>query len=1143
MIMSRKLQDSCSKWLLTVTAICFAVVLVTAAAARAEIVVHYAFSTDASDAVGNNATTPVGTLINGATVTGGSLVLDGTDDYVDLGNGIGYSIEPLLTGSCSIETWVTWSGTGNLNQMIFDFGNGIDPGTLLPYSQMYLSPNNGTADPGNLTYALEPVVTKTNGALVAPGPQATTTAHIVITYNATRADIATKTMYVNGVPVAVHVPSGAGTPFPSSLTSMLNYFGKDQGDDPNLAPVSGIPAIFMGGSISDFRIWNNTLSAADVLAHYNNPAGADALAVWNKSSGNFSEAAKWDTGIVPGVNTTAVITGNNLGPGSLDLNGATVSVGGVTQLNGSIIDTPGTGMLTSATAFNVQNGTISARLAGTAGMNKSTANAVTLSGPNTFSGGVTVNAGYLYLGHNNALGSTSNVLTINGEGTIVDLLGFSPSVGGIVLTAGSLSDNGGTKGVITSATTIDLRSGNVSAKLAGTAGLNKSTTATVNLYAPNTYTGGTTVSAGTLWLDSPARLGTNVAGNDITILSGARLDMSASTNIGGSQNLIINSGAVAAIDIVSQALINKLGITASGVLAMNQDNTNSLDFGNASCLSPVSLGASGGTRIYTGTLAPFNSTYRLGGAGGTLNMNTNLADGTPARSLVVGGGGGTTGTVILAGTNTYSGGTTIVSGTLQVNSGSTLGGNVAGNNVIVQNTGVLSLLAEGNLGSNQNLTINAGGVVSIAFPITNAWLGRATADSQGTLAISQSSSDNLTFTSGISLGASTDATLTGTITPFQNVYRFASGGATLTVNSDLVDDGSNVRSLVLSSGSGGGVLLVPFYGNTYTGGTTVNGGTLQLGAPNALPATGVLTANGGTANLGTFTVTVDGILLNGGTISNGILGSKTTYDLRSGTCSAILTDYTNPITYEVTSIGAVKTGTGTVTLSGTNTYTGKVLVSEGTLRINAEAAIGAAPATLVPDQLTLTAGTTLTTYGSFTVSGTHGTTLTGTATFFGESGTILRWEGPITGPGGLIKDGPENMGLSNGSTDATTMLWNDYSGDTRIVTGWFSMRGTNALPYGPGKGNVIVESAGTFNIQDANTNINGLSGSGTIIKSEPAGTRTLTLGNNDANGDFSGTIGIQGQALISIAKVGAGNQIISGIDNNYTALQRSTPAP
>ncbi len=138
-------------------------------------------------------------------------------------------------------------------------------------------------------------------------------------------------------------------------------------------------------------------------------------------------------------------------------------------------------------------------------------------------------------------------MTINTAGTVVDINGFSPSVGGIVLTNGSLNDST-SSGVMTGTTNIDLRLGGVNAILAGTAGLTKSTTATVSLYGKNTYTGGTLISAGTLWLDTPAKLGSNTTGNDVTVASGTVLQMSASGNIGSNQNLNISTGAVATIN-------------------------------------------------------------------------------------------------------------------------------------------------------------------------------------------------------------------------------------------------------------------------------------------------------------------------------------------------------------------------------------------------------------------------------------------------------------------------------------------------------------------------------------------------------------------------------------------------------------------
>jgi autotransporter-associated beta strand protein len=160
--------------------------------------------------------------------------------------------------------------------------------------------------------------------------------------------------------------------------------------------------------------------------------------------------------------------------------------------------------------------------------------------------------------------------------------------------------------------------------------------------------------------------------------------------------------------------------------------------------------------------------------------------------------------------------------------------------------------------------------------------------------------------------------------------------------------------------------------------------------------------------------------------------------------------------------------------------------------------------------------------------------------------------GDISGVGGLEKIGA-------GTSSGTTPLVNDgityghaklqgnntYQGDTKITQGILSVFNGNAIPNGPGTGNVILGSAGTLRVFD-NETINGLSGpastSGSKVNNGHSSPRTLTIGDNDATSTFSGIIE-NGNAAInnsnapggafSIEKIGAGILTLDG-NNTYT---------
>lgn len=125
--------------------------------------------------------------------------------------------------------------------------------------------------------------------------------------------------------------------------------------------------------------------------------------------------------------------------------------------------------------------------------------------------------------------------------------------------------------------------------------------------------------------------------------------------------------------------------------------------------------------------------------------------------------------------------------------------------------------------------------------------------------------------------------------------------------------------------------------------------------------------------------------------------------------------------------------------------------------------------------------------------------------------------GQIGGTASLTKNG---SGVLNVGTA------NSYSGGTVVNGGTLRLAANNGIPAVGG--NLSIGGSATVDLGGFNNPITGLSGSGTVDV-QTAGASTLTLGNNDASGNFSGTLtDSDASATLSIAKVGVGTQVLSG---------------
>jgi autotransporter-associated beta strand protein len=367
--------------------------------------------------------------------------------------------------------------------------------------------------------------------------------------------------------------------------------------------------------------------------------------------------------------------------------GATLNLNGFNQTIGSLAGAGSVtlGSATLTTGNDSASTTFSGTISGTGGLTKVGGGVLTLSGANTYSGGTTITGGSLQLGNGGASGSIVGNVTNNGTFAINRSDTFT--FGGVISGSGAFQQNG-------AGTTI--------------------------LTAANTYTGATTVNAGTL---QAGAANVFAPGSAFTVASGATLNLASFNQTIGSLagvgsvtlgSATLTTGTDNTSTTFSGAISGTGGLTkiGAGTLVLSGANTYSggttLAAGTLTLANNQALGT--GALTTTGSVVDYANGVTIANPI-VINSNTTqlrVTTGTATQAGVISELNGPrplekigAGTLVLTAANTYSGPTTISAGTLIVN------GSIANSAVTVNSSGTLA--GSGVAGA---VTVNSGGTLA-----------------------------------------------------------------------------------------------------------------------------------------------------------------------------------------------------------------------------------------------------------------------------------------------------------------------------------------------------------------------------------------------------------------------------------------------
>ncbi|MCH9616900.1 MAG: hypothetical protein SP4CHLAM5_03920 [Chlamydiia bacterium] len=576
------------------------------------------------------------------------------------------------------------------------------------------------------------------------------------------------------------------------------------------------------------------------------------------------------------INTTEPVTIN--GTSIFDISGVTpttnYTIGDLASTTGSSIELGSNSFTFGASANNTVGGAINGS---GSSVTKQGIGSVIFTGNSTYDGGTTITEGSLAISGGGTLNVTGAV-SVTGTSSIFDISGITATnltIGDLSTVSGSTLNLGSKSLTFGTATATTTAAGIIT----GTGGsIVKQGTGTTILLGENTFTGDITISGGTLTIGSNNALG-----------NGGTLTMDPNTS------LTINGGVTASNDILLPLAGERIFTAESGSGA-----------------------------VLSGTIEGAGSLNKEGGE-----------------------------TLTLSGENTYSGGTTISEGTLTITGSLLDTGSVTVNGTSTFDiSGVVTSLTVGSLDSVSGTTIKLG-TKSLIFGtnIDNNTIAGIIAGTGGSIVKQASKSVTLsganTFSGGTSLeegsiilnnstglgsgaltmATGTNLTLNDAIAASNSISLPAAGGRIFTVSSG---DTATLSGVISDQGSlektGGGTLTLAGT-NTYSGGTTITEGTVAV--------TGSLSSTGSVAVNGSSSFDISGV---GSALTIGDLTAAPGTEIKIGAKSLTFGTANNATIAGIISGDSggtiTKTGTGSVTLSATNTFAGTVNASQGTLVVN-----------------------------------------------------------------------------------------------------------------------------------------------------------------------------------------------------------------